>query len=182
MPTPLSGTYINPGSIDSAVSSQGGSATGDWFIHSQILFIHVDRENLYDSQLSTTTFSPTVQSNRLRVTWSGWVIREFEASATHSGSVRQEQTFTVSGDIGLDGEIPTINAGFIRRLARKDARTGALLDDYGDCNISGAFFIDQGNGAYDGNIPGNLQNQIVQRVAYEAHQQCENFMVSLISA
>lgn len=182
MPTPLSGTYINPGGIDSAVSSQGGSATGDWFIHSQILFIHVDRENMYDSQLSTTTFSPSVTSNRLRVNWSGWVVREFEPSTTHSGSIRQEQTFTVSGDIGLDGAIATENAGFIRRLARTDARTNDLLDDFTDCTIAGSFFIDNDNGAYDGSIPGNLQNQIVQRVAYEAHQQCDNFLVSLIQA
>lgn len=182
MPTPLSGTYINPGGIDSAVSSQGGSATGDWFIHSQILWINVDRQNVYDSQLSTTTFTPSVQSNRLKVNWSGWVVREYEPSTVHSGSIRQEQTFNVSGDIGLDGYINTVNAGYIRRLARKDARTQALLDDFTDCSVYGTFYMDLGNGAHDGSIPGNLQNQIVQQVAYEAHQQCENFLVSLIQA
>lgn len=182
MPTPLSGTYINPGGIDSAVSSQGGSATGDWFIHSQILFINVDRENVYDLNVSTTSVSPSVVSNRLKVNWSGWVIREYEPSTTHSGSIRQEQTFTVSGDIGLDGTIMTENAGFIRRLARTEARTNALLDDFSDCTIAGTFYIDKETGAYDSTNPSNLQNQIVQRVAYEAHQRCGNFLASLVRA
>lgn len=180
----FSGNYINAGNIEPVFSSTGGSANGDWYTHQQTLDIGVSRENVFNTQLSTTSNTPFVTHNRLKVSYHYTVSRDVEYSTTFGGSVRTGQTFFVSGmpDIDLEGQIHTDSAGFIRRLVRTDARTGAILDSLNDCNNYGTFYMDEGGGAYDGTFPTNLANQIVIQAGIKAHESCPEFLVTLLSA
>ena len=178
----FSGNFINAGNIEPAFSSTGGSATGDWFNHQQTLTIGVARENVYDTQLSTTANTPFVTHNRLRVNYHYTVNRSVDYSTTYGGSVRTGQEFTVSSsDIGLGGAIYTTTAGFVRRLVRTDARTGAILDSLDDCNSYGTFEMNHNYGVWDGNYPANLANQIVLQAGSKVHAECPEFLVSLLN-
>ena len=178
----FSGNFINAGNIEPAFSSTGGSATGDWFNHQQTLTIGVARENVYDSQLSTTANVPSVTHNRLRVSYHYTVNRDIDYSTTYGGSVRTGQEFTVSSsDIGLGGAIYTTTVGFVRRIVRADARTGAILDSLNDCNSYGDFYLDLNNGVWDGTSASNLANQIVLQAASIVHAECPEFLVSLLN-
>ena len=180
--TQLSG-YINAGNIEPSFSSTGGSASGDWFTHQQSLEIYVLRENIFNSDLSTVQFTPSVQENRLRVDWNSTVNRDIDFSATFGGSTRISHDFGVSAgtNLGLEGSIYTENMGFIRRLARTNARTGAIIDDVSDCYNSGTFYYDAGPGEYDGQFITNLANKLILECARRAHMSCNNFKVTLIN-
>lgn len=175
--------YVNPGNIEPSFSSTGGSAAGDWFTHQQSLHIHVIRENIYDSNLSSTSYTPSVVENRLRVSWNATVARDIDFSATFGGSTRISHDFAVSAasGIGLEGTIFTEQMGFIRRLARKNARTGEIIDDILDCHPYGTFYFDAGPGNYKGTSISTLSNDIIVECARRAHQQCENFKVTLVN-
>jgi len=178
-------SYTNPGNIEPAFSSTGSSATGDWFTHSQTMHIIVTRENVYDSTLSTISHTPDVIENRLRINWYASVHRDVDFSATFGGSTRISQEFTVSGPITGNiedgGDIYTTQAGFIRRLARVNNRTGAIIDDLGDCSRSGVFYIDNRPGFWDGSTYATLSNDIISEAARLCHQQCDLFKITLIN-
>jgi hypothetical protein len=178
----FSGNFINAGNIEPAFSSTGGSATGDWYNHQQTLDIQVERENVYDSQLSTITSTPSITRNRLRVDYQYTVNRSVDYSTTYGGSIRTGHQFSwVGGNIGLSGNIDTSEAGFVRRIVRTDARTGAMLDSLNDCNSYGTFYMDHNNGVWDGVYANNLLNQIVLQAATIIHSECPKFSVSLLN-
>ena len=174
--------FINAGNIEPAFSSTGGSATGDWFNHQQTLHVIVDRENVYDSQLSTVNMTPTITRNRLKVDYWYSVNRNVDYSTTYGGSVRIGQDFIISGShIGSSGSIPTETAGFVRRIVRTDARTGAILDSLDDSYSYGTFYMDHNMGVWDGQSHSNLANQIVLQAASIIHAECPEFLVSLLN-
>lgn len=185
MPISLSGTYVNPGNIDNAFSSTGGSATGDWFIHDQTMTIQAVRQNIYNTTTSSVGNPPDIVSNRLRVSVSYSVSREIELSSTFGGSLRYNHELYRSDsggtDVGYACEISTSAHGYIRRLARKDARTGAILDDTTSASLSFVtFYMDESNGAYDGNSS-VTENELVAAAVSRVNQIFPNFKVNLVS-
>lgn len=185
MPISLSGTYVNPGNIDNAFSSTGGSAAGDWFIHDQAMTIQAVRQNIYNTTTSSVGNPPDVVSNRLRVSVSYIVSREIEYDATFGGSLRYNHELYRSdsslAEAGYACEISTSAHGYIRRLARKDARTGAILDDTTSTSLAFVvFYMDESNGVYDGNST-LTENDIVAAAVSRVNQVFPNFKVNLVS-
>jgi hypothetical protein len=187
MPISLSGDYTNPGNIDNAFSSTGGSATGDWFIHDQTMTIYAIRQNIYNTTTSATGSPPVVLNNRLKISVFAQVSREVEYDATFGGSLRYNHELyrsdTAGTEIGLGAEISTSAHGYIRRLVRKDARTGAILDDLTSTTgtLVTSFYMDLGSGEYDGNSS-ITENEIVFAAANRVNAIFPNFKVSLVSA
>jgi hypothetical protein len=181
----LSGTFLNPGNIQPDLSSIGGSATGDWFIHNQFLNIFVERQNVYNTTLSSIFATPIVTSNRLKVKAVAGVTREIEYDATFSGSLRQAHQFSYDSSAGgavgtYGGYIFTSQNGIVRRLAQKNS-AGVIIDDLTSSTfIDVTFYIDAGSGAYDPSGVDPTDASIAHQAAVRINEIFPNFKISLL--
>lgn len=169
-PLPLSAQEYNQPHADSTPSSTGGSATQDWYFHQQSIEIDYKRLNVYDHSVSTTDVTPTVVSNELRIEYTINVSDKIIYDGTFDNSLRilEEFEFTDGGPtLGAEGAMATSKNGIIRRAARKNSRTGAILDPIGTCNKSGVIILDRRRGVYDGKemTPNTLLTQLTNYFA-----------------
>jgi hypothetical protein len=183
-PTPISLTpeEYNQPHVDTMPSATGTSADGDWYYHAQSIEFDYFRENMFDSGLSNAIVTPTVVSNRLRIEYTINVTDRIVYDAVFSNNLRiaEQFEFTDGGPtLGATGSIASQTQGIVRRPARKDSRTSAILDPIGICNQSGVIYLDERSGVFDGTEI-NVNTLLIQLTNYFA-EICPLYDTSLIS-
>jgi len=190
-PKPISKADVEENNNPNTKSvSVAASSTGNWYVHLQTVDLMYIRRNVFDTNTSGVTTSPTVTSNFLDIQATVQTqdeIYENVAFSSIGGSGEafqphklQIQSDNVSGGFGVTGVISTSSMGIIRRKAREDAR-GNFLDPSGVQTENISMVLDQMPGSYNSNFDtSGTVNGIVAQAMGQLAEVCPTFKATLV--
>ena len=168
----------------SSTPSTSGT-TQDWATHQQLVSIMYVRNQVLNSNVSSTLNAPQVSYNYVDAQATVTTTDQIWQNATFSGEAWIPQKMNLvsngaSGGLGQSGTFYTSLQGYIRKAATTDA-AGNFLDPTGTCTQVANYSIDRQPGAYNNLFDTSASvNAKLAQLTDQLTDHCSNFNPGLV--
>lgn len=168
-----------------ASSTSGVATTTDWATHTQLVSIYFVRNQVLNTNVSSTIATPQVTYNYIDAQATVTVTDQIWPQASFSGEAWDPQLINLvsngtSGGLGNSGVFYTSKAGYIRKPATTDA-AGNFLDPTGICVETANYRIDKQPGAYNNLFDTSASvNTKLAQITEQLLNLCPTFIPGLI--
>ena len=168
----------------SSIPSTSGT-TQDWATHTQMVSIMYVRNQIFNTNVSSTISSPAVSYNYIDAQATVTTVDQIWENTTFSGESFIPQKMNLvsngaSGGLGQSGTFYTSLEGYIRKAATTDA-AGNFLDPTGTCTKVANFKIDKQPGAYNNLFDTSASvNAKLAQLTDQLTDHCSNFNPGLV--
>jgi len=172
-----------PTGTPSTPSTSG--TTQDWATHTQMVSIMYVRNQIFNTNVSSTISSPAVSYNYVDAQATVTTNDQIWEDATFSGEAWIPQRMNLvsnapSGGFGQSGTFYTSLQGYIRKAATTDA-AGNFLDPTGTCTKVANFKIDKQPGTYNALFDTSATvNSKLAQIIERLVDQCPTFNPGLV--
>ena len=159
--------------------------TQNWATHTQMVSIMYVRNQVFNTNVSSTISSPAVSYNYIDAQATVTTVDQIWENTTFSGESFVPQKMNLvsdgpSGGLGQSGTFYTSLEGYIRKRAPTDA-AGNFLDPTGTCTQVANFSIDKQPGSYNNLFDTSASvNSKLAQLTNQLTDHCSNFNPGLV--